>query len=700
MEFQGFQSSLPLWLMIPIGIIVLYLSYRSYRDQNSLSVSLKTILISLRSLAFILLLLLLLNPFFKGFENINDKPDVLVFIDDSKSASLIKGDYLGQESMNEVLNALNLKNTDDINFRSYSIGNSVSTIDLDSVSYSQTETNLFDVYQQIKDSEYDVTSAIIISDGIYTVGRDPVFSLSDVQIPIYSIAIGDTSSINDVILKGIKTQPVGYVNTEHLVEVTIQQNGYPNQEISIELNEGSEVIESKTLNFEGRESLLVNFNVPLRTEALKQYSVNINPVNGEWSTENNSQLFTIEVLDNKIQILSLAFEVHPDIGAIRNVLKSDANVKLIEKTWIQGTNFIEPEDFPSPDSLELVLIHGLPNNQATLSILNSYFDQIPSVLFQTPRGLDLQSNPLYQDYIQLQSYTGTANVGIIPTLSKDEHPILELPEVDYKTLESISSYYRGVTLDALSTPLFNSIFQGIETKQPVIAISETGSLRRVHVNAYGWFQLNQSSRQIERDFFTSLINNIYSWAANKPDNRRLKISPTQQVFNSTESITIDAYLENESGNIEREGRIDIEISDPSGNERTFTMDNNGDGSYNLKVPYSTQGLYSFDAIARKGDRIIDQQSGEFALSPSNSELVNTIRNDELLKQTALMTGGEFVDFKDASSVISRMNEANLFKQNISQREIFDFPVQHPFWFLLVITILAGEWLTRKFYSLP
>jgi hypothetical protein len=52
-----------------------------------------------------------------------------------------------------------------------------------------------------------------------------------------------------------------------------------------------------------------------------EYQINIPGLDDEFTLQNNREQFTVEVLDEKTRIVSLAFEIHPDVGAFRRLMQ-------------------------------------------------------------------------------------------------------------------------------------------------------------------------------------------------------------------------------------------------------------------------------------------------------------------------------------------------------------------------------------------
>lgn len=205
---------------------------------------------------------------------------------------------------------------------------------------------------------------------------------------------------------------------------------------------------------------------------------------------------------------------------------------------------------------------------------------------------------------------------------------------------------------------------------------------------------------MERDFITQLFSNIATWTSNDPDNRKLKISPAKSSFNISERVVINANLNNESGESESNATIEVNINSNSEFQGSYNMRNSGTGTYSVELPPLSSGLYTFTATARKGDREIDTQTGEFLIEESSTEYVNAIRNDELLSSLANETGGSFFYFDQLEGFWSTLDNDGILQTKEEVIENYLFPIRSIFWFILVLVLLSSEWLLRKKFALP
>lgn len=702
MDFQGFQNSLPTFLILLTGLFLIGIAILSYRNLKSIPVLPKVVFMAMRASAFLLILLLFLNPYFFSSESIQNNPRLLVLLDDSESTTITKGEYEGKESYLNTLSELNLGSNSRVEFEYFTIGSSTKQISSpDSLKLNHSETNFASAISQVQELEDDFDAGIVLSDGIITFGRNPIIQASNLSIPLYTIALGDTSKVKDIAIRNLVYNPNGYTDTKHTVDVEVSQNGFANQKTSVKIfNSSGLLMDEKEIYFETEDqTATTSLQVELSEQGLQQYSVIVNQLIDEWTFENNSTSLSIDVSDSKIKVLHISFEVHPDVKMVRSILNSDQNIELSTLTWIGGARFIESQSVNIGEQ-DLLIIHGLPTTGFNSSILEGYGKK-PTIYFQLPKSRKNESR-VFQD-IEIISNTGNRlfQVNIVPDSDNLDHPIMELPEIGYQNISLLFASLRSISNTPDALDLLKLEFQGIETPNDILSVLERGNIRRSAISAWGWYKMYQSPNEAERDFVTQLFLNITTWSSNNPDERRLKISPSRPVFNLSEEVTINANLNNESGEPESGASIEIVLnSSENDEERSFTMSNEGNGSYQLDISGLSSGLYSYNADARKGDRLIDSQSGEFLVQDSNSELVNTIRNDDLLRTLSNETGGQFFTYDNLSGFWSQLSEEGILNQKEEIVESYTFPVRSFFWFALVLALLATEWFGRKYYSLP
>ncbi|HET6528300.1 MAG TPA: hypothetical protein VFG39_06080, partial [Balneolaceae bacterium] len=487
------------------------------------------------------------------------------------------------------------------------------------------------------------------------------------------------------------------------VEVTVASKGFKGQPFQLRLQKSDEVIASKTITPTiANSTQTITFELPLEEEGLQQFKVVIPELSGEWTAKNNSQRFAVNVRDAKQQILSIAFEIHPDVGFIRSLLLSDRRIQLTSRTWLNGNQFIEGTLAFDPDTVDLAIIHGYPSSGLPADVQQAITDlakNIPLIIAATPKfspqNFEREIASLPVNASSLWQYSA---VGLQP--EADNHPVLELPPVNFDQAPRIFAPIQHLSLAPGAEALFSSVFQGQTTSKPVLAVQQIGNKRIAMFTGYGWFQFGQSPDQQTREFVNHLWLNVVNWAATDPDDQKLKIQPVQTSFSETEPVVINAYLENERGEVESQANINISVSSDSMDATFYSMENLGAGEYMLRLGTLPEGLYSFKAVAKKENSTLGTQIGEFAVAHSNAEFVITERNEPLLRQLAQRTGGSYLPFDSLSGFWKQLDEQGLLDQTKEIETTFWYPYQHLFWFILVVVLLSAEWIFRKYLALP
>ncbi|MFP8488328.1 vWA domain-containing protein [Gracilimonas sp. Q87] len=702
MEFHGFQNTFPTILIIILAIGLIVLAWFSYSKLKSISTTGRWILMSLRSAAFLIVLLLLLNPYFFSSRQVELTPKIALFFDNTESTTINKSEYNGLESYRALIQELDLVDIENVNIDIYSFGEHVKTSVLDSIQGTATQTNLSAPVQSVLEMNDNVQAAILISDGIITYGRNPVINSFNSSIPIYTIGIGDTSYVRDIALSNITTNTTGYTNTNHLIKADITQTGFEGETVNLQLITGNEIIQEQRLSFETNDQTKpITFEIPLNEPGLKQFEILSEPLQDEWTQNNNTGLVSIDVIDSRVRILHLAFAVHPDVKALRSLIESDQNNVLYSLTWLGNDRFIEEIPNLEQDEVDLLIVQGRPNTNVQIPVIRD-LTNIP-ILFMELGGINTGnfSESTWNSYRLINSALNPAfQAKLKQNVNSSEHSILELPEVNLNDLPPLFSPRRSALNEPRASTLYNLVYNGVETSFPAVSISEMGNVRRSHVLPWGWFKMAQSSDPTIRAFYLNLFTNIISWTANNPDDRLLRVIPEKKIINSSSNPFLNGFVRNERGNPESDAVIEVEVESDNLSTRTFNMENIGEGSYRLELPKLSEGLYTFTANARKSGRLIETQQGEFLISNTSSEYSDTNRNDALLRSIANNSGGSYYIYNEMEGFWDELHRDGVISNNTVTIENYIFPVRYIYWFVLLVLILGSEWFLRKYYSLP
>lgn len=704
--FTGYQTVVPVWIFVILLIITTILSWWTYSKLKPRPIFLKYVLISLRSIVFFIILLVLINPVFESVIKKNIKSNIAVMLDNSQSMSISKGDYHGQASYRNVLKELDLRDTSNIRYDIYSFGGKIRRESPDSISLNEGETDISGAVSQLSMSGKSFKALILVTDGIYTVGRDPSYLASNLGFPVYTIAMGDTIHKNDIIVQNLSVNRDGYLNTIIPVEASIINDGLPNRKIQVQLWHNQRIIQKKDIETRKQKSVQsVTFKFRPEDTGLQQYRIVVPEIKGEWTKANNQKVFNIDIRNDKIKILDLAFSIHPDVKTIRSILESDKSIEMKELTWIGKHRFLRGPLPSRIDTMNMVILHGFPNDKLSDSEAAEIYNLIkekPVLLISTP-GVNYHTlNELFPGELPIitKNQRLLSAVQWRPNPENLGNPILNLPSFNLANLPDVYAPIDNATASPGSKVLFYADYRGANTKVPVVAIKSIGNRKISQINIAGFFKWYQNEVPGSRNYITAFVNNIVKWTSVKPDNRLLKIDPARKVFNGSEDVILNASLINESGLAEDKGKIDVTLSGTKYPAKSFMMENQGDGRYSLNPGVLPGGIYQFKATAKVDFQVLDSEKGQFSVGNTNTEFINTTRNDALLHYIAKRSGGAYFTFKDAARVVPAMQSKGLLKPLVQKVHSRFYVHRSLWWFAVILVLLSTEWFIRKYLALP
>lgn len=707
MEFVGFQRELTPGIWIILWVVFVGITLWSYYKTNELNWNQKIFLSLLRFSAITLLLILLLNPIFFTRSAEYRSSQFLVLLDKSESTSLLKGSYNGLNSYRDVLDNL-YDPPVDVEFESYGFGSVLRSHAItDSLITRDADTRILDAIEQVASLDQEKDGIILVSDGIITDRNDPIFEVQGLNMPFYVIGLGDTSKVRDISISEVQRNSIGYYESTHSLEILIQANGFENQSTNlVVLNDSGDQIDKIPITFSSPlQSLIIPISLNLNNLGLQKYTIRIEALGGEWTTINNEMSTTINVIDNTIEILHIASLIHPDVGMIRRLIATNPQMKL--STWTldtKGEILEELADAPltSPD---IIIWHGVLstnvyNNEYIRPLLN---DAIPSLYLHIPSPITTSNNPLSNSGKIPDNwlFTSVGNVQIQQDYETSNNPIVDNMTTLSGTNPSLTALLNS-DID-YARPIINARYIGDGSVMPVLYTEENNDHRKAYIAAWNWFLFSQSIRDEERTFVDQLFTNLLFWLSNDPSNDLFEITTSRTSYSIFDEVHFDASLRNEQSQPDNDASVEVLIysnDDSNSNPiNNIQLVPEGQGQYSASLDLAFEGTYKYQAIVRKNGAEIDRKDGEFVIQDSNKEFIETAQNTTLLTTIASNSGGEFFDFSKMDTFWANLSEQGKLEGKTLEKESYWYPVQHIFWFILVLIFLGFEWFFRKWWNL-
>jgi hypothetical protein len=703
-DFIGFQSVVPPYMWFILLVAGILMSFWTYTKYHSIQVGWRWILVGLRLAVFFVLLFLLSNPVIQQVTQLIRKPIITVLFDDTKSVSVQKGNWKGQIPIKELINRLENIDTTNVSIKRFSFGLEANPLDdFRTLQFDRAGTDIHASLMQVAENS-NPDMVILVSDGITTTGRDPLFGARKLTVPLHIISVGDTTIQRDLILETVQYPAVGYTNSSIPIVANVINQGYPNTSIEVELRQDGQTLQKKQITtIADRSSHMVDFEVTSNAPGLKSIQIIVTPQDGEYTEANNRQNIRIEILEDKVNILHLAFELHPDVGAFRTILADNPAFNVTERTWISEDKFLEGPLPERADTMDLIVFHGIPSNSPyTLNNILSQYLQLNSVLyFHTPGASPRFFSEIMGGILPVEINFSRARIPVqlIPSSELSGHPILDLPVIELARGPLLQSPVAGILPSTRSLSIIQTGLRGEILQTPVVAVQHTGNNRATAFLGSGiYLWMLQNDAQL-RDWMEKLLTNIVNWTAADLAAERFIISPVRQQFNSGQDVVFQATIKDESGNLSSDADIMVRISSEGGFSRDFSMISAGSGFYNLTIPGLPDSDYVYEAIAGIQRIDVGSRTGSFSVGGSMIELIDLQRKDDLLRNMARLTSGIYVSYEQAEALFNYLESIT----KLSSTEEFTtafYLNRSPVWFMLLVVFLSLEWLIRKKFALP
>ncbi|HOZ87388.1 MAG TPA: hypothetical protein PL029_06505, partial [Bacteroidia bacterium] len=613
------------FLSVITGLGISLLLY--YRNKKNKEVSRTTLLWMslLRFTSVALITFFLLDIFFKTRRNETQNPVLLLAIDNSSSMTS------GSDSTfvkKELLAALsNFKNNLASKFTVKTVLFGDKTSADQYPDFSEKETDLENLVKDL-DNNYSGQNngaLVIVSDGIYNKGASPVYAAEKLGYPVFSLAMGDTSQIRDVMIRKINHNQVAYLGNNFPVEVLVNVKKYQGEEVTVTLNNNGVEKARQIIKVSSPDFLSTcNFTLNAATTGLVKYTARVNVLEGEKNTANNNLSFVMEVIDNREKVLLLANTPHPDVSAIKDAIVNSTSFEL---------EYAMAADFKKPlQPYSLVIFHGFSPNQ--FQLLNECKNGMVPYWIVNP--------------VTVENLPGV-KIGGGFSRSSDAEPFLdqsfglftlsnELKSL-LKDLPAVTAPFGNYNVANNASNLISQRIGVVETENPLLLFTEINGLKTgVFVGDGLWkWKLRDFAEHNNNALFQELISKCVQYLSVKSDKSFFRIS-APKIINENENIELGAEVYNKSYELVTEPDVTLVLSDARDKKFNYTFSKTA-GAYQLNVGLLAPGEYRYTAMVKtNGDTYLKQ--GIIVVKEVVAEKINTVANHVLLYQMANRTNGK------------------------------------------------------------
>ncbi|VAW12621.1 hypothetical protein MNBD_BACTEROID01-1268, partial [hydrothermal vent metagenome] len=211
------------------------------------------LLLFLRFSSIFFLAVLLLSPLVKTIKRFVYAPEVIIAFDNSSSI-LAVNDSTGQKAKaNQILNELNAGLGGGFSLINYSFGEEAKLTG--SLQLNEKKSDYSNLISTVYNNHFNenVGALVIVGDGIYNKGANPLSGIQKLNFPVYTVGLGDTSIVNDSKIVGIRVNRTAFSGNQFPLEVDLSLHNPDNRNVSLKVFNGKKLVKSRMVKPTGED---------------------------------------------------------------------------------------------------------------------------------------------------------------------------------------------------------------------------------------------------------------------------------------------------------------------------------------------------------------------------------------------------------------------------------------------------------------
>ncbi len=708
----SFQT--PLYLVLLFIVVSFAVSYYLYRyTVPQVTRTKRLILTALRGTALTFVFLAVCEPIVQIVSSKIQKPVIAVLADNSLSMS--QTDVFGskEQILSSLIKSDALKQfSSSADVKLFSFSHSVSPLEQESLKVNGGTTNISLALQTSLKNIDNLQGIILLSDGNYTDGSNPLYDAEKSRIPIFTVGIGDTNEQKDISISKLIANSIGYVDATIPVDATIKVSGLSVQNVSVTLLEDGKKISEQKISVsspQGTTEVPLQFTYTPTSDGVKKLSVAVSPVVGEMIAKNNSRSALVKVLKNKVNIVVIAGILSADISAVMQTLNRDKNVYASLFYQLPSGEFKSQRENGSLQTslaaADCIILIGFPTVQTSSSSITNLSQSVRSrslpLLFIASRTLDLQKTRTMESILPFTVSSARIDEQSVLTNvfpKTKSHQLLQNESSMWEKLPPVFYSLQTFLPKPESQNLVGVKIQNVPLNDPLVVTRNIANTKSAAILGYGihrW-KLLASSTNETKNFFDTWFSSLVRWLATREQEKFIHVEPSKEFYSQGEQVEFSGQVYNESYQFVDNADVHLSVRSKQNNQRYETiLSSLGSGRYEGSIESLPEGEFNYTALAVNNGDTLGTSSGRISVGEQSIEFAETKMNRPLMKQMAISSGGEYSDANSFGSLLQTILQRSGMKpQELKQSrefELWNLPS-----FLTIIVILFGiEWLMRK-----
>jgi hypothetical protein len=647
-------------ILLVLGSIVIsgILSYYHYIYQSKNQSKVIWLLTGLRFGAILALLLLIINPIISKSTIETVKTPLPIFIDNSASIKDLKADESALATYNKLKENASLEDKFDVQLYQFDANTKLA----DTINFKGKQSNLDDVAKNLKTLYKNQRfPSILITDGNQTTGEDFVYSFNP-DNKVYPIVVGDTTQYLDLRISQLNVNKYAFHKNKFPVEVFLNYTGNKTINANFKITQGNSILNQQTVPLSpSHNSATLNVLLPADKVGLQLLKASISSKEHEKNIYNNDKNFAVEVIDQKTEVALVSTIAHPDLGALKRSIESNAQRKV---------TIVKPNEIKSISDYNVLILYQ--PNVAFKEIMEA--NKVAKVNSWIITGNDTDFNFLNQFQNNFTFKMSNQSENFL-ALYDTQFNLFALEDFGFEQFPPLENPYGNITPKVNGTNLLSSSIHTIETHQPLLSFVDNQGIRSAYLfgeNIWKWRANSFIAQKSFTDFDVFIDKTIQYLSTN--NSKKNLVVVHEHFYNSGDNIEITAQYFNKNYELDDKAQLSIKVTNTKTNQsKTFdllraanafqvNLDGLAPGKYvfkvtelNSKASYTnTFNVLDFDIEKqfvnpdwKKLNQLANQTKGKAYLTKQTRELIQNLLNDDSYKaiQKTVVKKSPLIDWK-------------------------------------------------------
>src|SRR5919106_1115520 len=583
-----------------------------------------------------------------------------------------------------------------------------------------------------RSSGMPLSAVVIATDGASNVPRDLAAVLRELRardIAVFTVGVGNTARPMDAELTRVNMPRRVLVGSRLNIETIVGLSGYSATKVLLSVREDGRAVKTEEVNLRGNDTQAVNIEITPTTPGIHRYTVEVTPLDGELTVENNKQDSLVEVIEGPLRILHVEGEPRWELGKIRESIQPNEKNVVVVSLQRTGENKFYRQGignqgelatgFPKTEE-ELFSYHGLIIGSVEagfftadeLRAIEAFFarrggglvavggrlafdggkykgttldDLLPVSLTGGPVDDANSFAPVYRPVL-----TGAGQAHPITRLNEDrganQKAWNELPQISVSQVLSNVKPGASVLLEA----------RRVEGSGPQVAplliqqrYGRGQTLALTASDTWRWRMKMDSKNNAHETFWRQMLRYLVSGTP-----QQVEIGTEKEVYAQDDMVNIVADIRDKRFNPVGDANATARVTKPSGAvidvPLKFTTLNSVN-TYAGELKADELGQHRIELIGHSGTLRQLSARSNMLVSDLNREYYGAAQNSDLLQRIATETGGKYYTAAQAQSLLDDLIYRQTPYSERVTKDLWDMPVN----FMLILGLLSAEWFLRK-----